>query len=122
VGIRWGCLPGTKAPLLAKDARKALGDETQGVLMLFWLGTFGIEGFPETAQKLPPLQGSFDCETASLREAVSPLRMTCVAEGPENNQGSDEGAPRIPGVRGLGKNGIKSASPIAFYRVPRTHA
>jgi hypothetical protein len=122
VGIRWGCLPGTKAPLLAKDARKALGDETQGVLMLFRLGTFGIEGFPETAQKLPPLQGSFDCETASLREAVSPLRMTCVAEGPENNQGSDEGAPRIPGVRGLGKNGIKSASPIAFYRVPRTHA
>jgi hypothetical protein len=32
--------------------------------------------FPEAAQGAPAVQGSFDCETASLREAVSSLRMT----------------------------------------------
>src|SRR5580704_3390760 len=31
---------------------------------------------PETAQWLPTVQGSFDCETTSLREVVSSLRMT----------------------------------------------
>jgi hypothetical protein len=33
------------------------------------------------------------------------------------NQGSVEGAPRIPGLRRTRRNGYKSASPIAFYRV-----
>jgi hypothetical protein len=31
---------------------------------------------PEAAEEVPAVQGSFDCGTASLREAVPPLRMT----------------------------------------------
>jgi hypothetical protein len=32
--------------------------------------------FPATATDLPVVQGAFDYEFASLREAISPLRMT----------------------------------------------
>jgi hypothetical protein len=47
-------------------------DTRQGILtMLTARGEF-----PESAQEAPAVQGSFDCETASLRGAVSSLRMT----------------------------------------------
>jgi len=36
----------------------------------------GLGEFPEVAQEAPAVQGSFDCETTSLREAVPSLRMT----------------------------------------------
>jgi hypothetical protein len=51
----------------------AASQECQGILTM--LPTVREE-LPETAEELHAAQGSFDFETASLREAVSSLRMT----------------------------------------------
>jgi len=51
----------------------AASQEYQGILAM--LPTVREE-LPETAEELRAVQGSFDFETASLREVVSSLRMT----------------------------------------------
>ncbi len=47
-------------------------EERQGILTM----PTARGEFPEAPQEAPAVQGSFDCETASLREAVPSLRMT----------------------------------------------
>src|ERR1700693_1177406 len=48
------------------------------------------------------------------------VQRTKVKSMEPKNQGSDEGVPRIPDLRDLGRNGLKSASPIAFLPSLRT--
>ena len=59
----------------------------QGVLTML---SKALGEFPEAAQELPAASGSFDCVTASLREAVTSLWKTWRAGGREGEAHPDD--------------------------------